>query len=351
MGLASTRSFNVNIGTATDSNAPVVSSVSPMDRAEEVGVNAELRVRFNEPINPLTVDGGTIVLSNGISGLLLACTISFADQDRTVTIVPHAPLPASTRHTVSINGVTDRAGNPVVPLTTSFQTGAGPDVVEPRVTRSSPSGSSEPVNSIVVVEFSEPIDPATITSNSVRLINQTSGSEVTGSRSVEPGGRRVFFMPTASLAVGTQYQLQVTPEVQDVAGNGLSSYFYLYFTTGSGSDVTPPTVVGTHPTATDTSVPVNGVVAVQMSETVDPTSVNTATVQLRQGTNAVVATLSLEDGNRRIRLVPTSGLIAQAPHTLRIEGVRDVAGCPLSSAFGDSGAARSGASQRGDRPD
>src|SRR5262249_34107813 len=71
-----------------DTTGPTVTSVSPADGATGVGVNAELRLRFDETLNPVTVDGSTIRLSAG-AGALMPCTISFGEGDRLVRIVPH----------------------------------------------------------------------------------------------------------------------------------------------------------------------------------------------------------------------------------------------------------------------
>jgi hypothetical protein len=43
-----------------------------------------------------------------------------------VTIVPQAPLPASTQMTIAISGVTSEAGVGVANTTTHFTTGTGP---------------------------------------------------------------------------------------------------------------------------------------------------------------------------------------------------------------------------------
>src|SRR5439155_8980365 len=52
--------FYRDVGSVPDTNAPVVVTVSPSDGATGIGVNASLRVRFSEPVNPLTVDETTI---------------------------------------------------------------------------------------------------------------------------------------------------------------------------------------------------------------------------------------------------------------------------------------------------
>src|SRR5439155_12171196 len=141
--------------------------------AAEVAVDATQRVRFREPRNPLTVDATATIVLRDAAGVVLPCSISFTDEDRLVTIVPHAALTAAILHTVIVNGVTDRTGNMVVPVTTTFETQAGPDVVGPLAVRVSPEGKSVPVNAVIVVEFDEPIDPASINDQTFGLQNRT----------------------------------------------------------------------------------------------------------------------------------------------------------------------------------
>ena len=118
---------------------------------------------------------------------------------------------------------------------------------------------------------------------------------------------------------------------KDLAGNTRFCQFYGYFTTGFAADSTPPAVLATDPADGDVGVPVNAQVTVQLSEAVDPTSVNAATVQVRRGGAAVAAILTLEDGDRRLRLVPSSPLVASAGHTLTLSGLRDRAGNALAA--------------------
>jgi len=39
---------------------------------------------------------------------------------------PHTPLADAAPHTVTVDGVTDLAGNPVLPATSTFETRVGP---------------------------------------------------------------------------------------------------------------------------------------------------------------------------------------------------------------------------------
>jgi N-acetylneuraminic acid mutarotase len=87
----------------------------------------------------------------------------------------------------------------------------------------------------VSVVFSEAIEPASITTSSFRLTD-TNGASVPGSLAVEPMGlAAVNFTPQQPLARSTQYRLEVTTDVRDLAGNTLAVPFAPFFTTIPGS--------------------------------------------------------------------------------------------------------------------
>ena len=324
--------FEFTVGSAADTTAPAVTAVSPADGATGVGINATLRVRFSESVNALTVDDTTIAVSDAV-GAAVPCSIRFADTDRLVTLVPHVPLAGNSDYTLSLSGVTDVAGNPVVPVTTSFQTGFGPDLQPPEVISITPSGEGVAVNTAVVVGFSEPIDPATISPATLNLYNQATGEYVDGTLSVDGTGQVVFLVPSAPLAVGTYYQVGVSDGVQDVSGNALAGFAGGYFTTGFVADTTGPQVVLVDPADGAAQVPTNATVTIQLSEPIDPLSVLGDAVVLEQGGFAVAGALSLADGNRQVVFVPSVPLAASATHTLTVSGLRDVAGNAMAAAL------------------
>src|SRR5439155_12361256 len=141
-------------------------------------------------------------------------------------------------------------------------TQAGPDVEGPQVVRVSPEGTSVPVNAVIVVEFDEPLDPASLNEATLQLFNATTGQAVAGSRSLDASGRVAFLVPAAPLAVGTSYRAVVGPGVQDVAGNPLGFNVFSDFTTAFAADTTAPEVVKVDPADGDTGVPTNAEITI-----------------------------------------------------------------------------------------
>ncbi len=318
-------SFFRTVGSA-DNAAPVVTSISPADGAVGVAINAALRLRFNEAINPFTVDGITVSLS-GSDGVAVPGSISFGEGNTLVTIVPQAPLAADQTYTVSIIEVTDSAGNEVVSKTTTFQTGSGPDVQKPGIVMATPAASqSVPVNGLVEVEFDEPIALTTLSSATFYLSNCSTGERVSGSFMVDGSGRLVTFVPSAPLTQGTDYCLRVTTGLQDVAGNPLAGEIDSRFAITSAEDTVTPEVVMISPADDAAGVPINARVRILMSEAVDPISVTEETVVVEEAGVPVPGVLSVTDGNRVITFVPMLPFSPATLHNLNLEGVRDMAG-------------------------
>jgi hypothetical protein len=143
--------------------------VQPPDGAVNVPVNAQVRVRFSAPVNPLTVSNNSVAVSVG--GIVqVAQTIFLSNNNQDVVVVMHAPLPDNTQMTVTVAGVQDLAGNVVVGQVTHFTTGALPAVVAPFVVAEAPfSGQTGiPLNAVVNVELNVPLNVGTVNGSTLR---------------------------------------------------------------------------------------------------------------------------------------------------------------------------------------
>jgi Domain of unknown function (DUF4082)/Bacterial Ig-like domain/Bacterial Ig domain/Purple acid Phosphatase, N-terminal domain/FlgD Ig-like domain/Cohesin domain len=122
-----------------------------------------------------------------------------------------------------------------------FNTSSGPDVTPPTVVSVSPGVGAGGVATTtqVTATFDEPIDPATVTSSTMRLTGP-GATTVTGTVNYDPGSQTARFVPDAPLAYSTAYTATLKggatdPRIKDVAGNALAADFIWSFTTG-----TPP---------------------------------------------------------------------------------------------------------------
>jgi hypothetical protein len=321
--------FYFTAGTAADTVAPTIVSEAPTNNATNIGTNSAISVNFNKAINPISVTGSTIQVTAG-STTEVPSSISFSPDYTRVSIVPEAPLPASTVITVTINGVTSEAGVAVAKTTTTFTTAAQPDFTAPYVINSSVvyGQTNVPVNSPFSLQFSKPMDIGSLDVASIALYDYFTGQYIPVTISWSADQTTLFLVPTAPLAVGTHYYLQVSG-LTDLDGNTQTG-FTVYFTTAFVANTNPPAVINTSPENTLTAVPTNSPVEILFTEPIQPTSISQIT--LTTGGSPVALTPTFSDANQLLTLMPVQPLLApNATYTLTITGVKDTAGNVMTS--------------------
>src|SRR6185437_5527872 len=320
-------------GAGTDTAAPTIVSVSPPNGSVNVGDNAQIRVVFSKPVNPLTVNAGSIQLTGG-GTTAVADSISFSNNNQSVVLVPHAPLPDNTVMTLTIAGVTDVAGNAAATQSTTFTTGTGPDLIAPAVVNANPfsNAGNVAVNSPIQLQANEAIDPGSVNSNTLFIQDQTTGAEIAGSYSVSADGRTINFLPSAPLPVSRSFfVIFASRGITDLSGNllscaGLCNYF---FTTGTTVDATGPSVVGVSPVDGLTGVPINAQVVVEFNEPVDDLTLNQITLSGSGGPVNVLSQLS--NANQTLTLIPVVPLNTSTTYTVSVNGVQDLSGNALTA--------------------
>ena len=126
--------------------------------------------------------------------------------------------------------VTAQAGDRILLTVTSAGGGvttfarAVPARRRPRVVRvNPPRGRTDvAINASVVVVFSEPVDPATVTSVTLRLESE-GGIAVDGTVRVSDDGLSAIYIPSARLAPGTVYRIAVSGDVRDRDGSPIET--------------------------------------------------------------------------------------------------------------------------------
>lgn len=102
----------------------------------------------------------------------------------------------------------------------------------------------------------------------------------------------------------------------------------------SGTDVTPPVVTTTSPSAGQTGVSTLSTVIATFSESLDPTTVNTSTFLVSVTATGVglFGTVSFNASSQQAIFIPSSTLGANTSYTVTLTtGMKDIAGNPLSS--------------------
>jgi Tol biopolymer transport system component len=105
----------------------------------------------------------------------------------------------------------------------------------PEVVRAEPARgrTAVPINRNVKVVFSEPVEPSTITPQSVQL--RVAGQLVSAVLELQVDGFTVELQPAPLLQANTEYEIVVSDEVLDLAGQPLEAPFTSHFTTGSST--------------------------------------------------------------------------------------------------------------------
>jgi hypothetical protein len=215
-------------GEATDATPPTVSSTSPASGATGVGINAAISVIFSEPMNPATLTTTTFTVKAGST--VVPGTVGYSGT--TATFTPTGNWAYTTSYTATVTtGAQDLAGNALTNnYVWNFTTGTASDTTPPTVSSTSPASGATGVviNTAISVIFSEPMNPATLTTTTFTV---KAGSTVVPG-TVGYSGTTATFTPTGTWAYTTSYTATVTTGAQDLAGNALANDYVWSFTTG-----------------------------------------------------------------------------------------------------------------------
>ncbi len=307
---------------------PVVVLTNPINNATNVPVNGKISVKFNEVMDPSSFTSETYVLTLGTSAV--AGTISVVDSIATFT--PSAAFAANTLFTATVKtGVKDKAGkNPASNYVWSFTTGAIPDTTKPTVTVSDPltNATGIALNKAVSLSFSEAMDLTSLSASTFSLLQGT--TVVAGA--VTSTSTKITFTPTNNLEGSKIYTATLTTGAKDLAGNTLAANYVISFTTVPPPDVTPPLVTVSDPLNNATGVATNKAVTVTFNEPMDPLTINSTTVTLKQGTTVVAGTVTYAD--KVATFTPSASLAVGLAYTASVStGAKDVAGNALAAAL------------------
>ncbi len=214
------------------------------------------------------------------------------------------------------------------------------DTTPPTINSTTPVAGATGVatSSVVTATFSEAMDPATLNGSTFAL--RAGATAVPASFGYNATTRVATLTPTAPLAASTTYTATVLggstdPRVKDLAGNAMAANASWSFTTAA-ADTTAPTVTARSPAAGATAVATNTVVSVTFSEGMTASTIGTATVELRDGLNTLVAAaVSYNAGTNVATLVPGAALSGSTTYTVTVRGgltdprVKDLAGNAL----------------------
>ncbi len=205
------------------------------------------------------------------------------------------------------------------------------DTTPPTVSSTNPASNASLVSlsANVTAEFSEEMNPSTISGATFTLMEGSNPVAGTVTYSSNPGAT---FNPTADLLPNTIYMAMISASAEDVAGNGLADDYVWSFTTGPAPDVTPPTVSSTAPANGAINVSVNGVVTATFSEPLSPATITAASFLLVRSATPVAGIVTYS-GNTAT-FTPSAELVENASYTAMITtAVADLSGNTLASEY------------------
>ena len=141
------------------------------------------------------------------------------------------------------------------------------------IARTSPgmASTNNPLNSIIETEFSEPLNPATVTTANYGVYLFGTGTAIPGTLSLRNGNRTIRVVPEANLQSGAYYYVYLQAGLQDAQGTPFAATNY-YFYVGTDSDITTPTVTAVAPVGGSLNVGINAAIRVTFSEPISPLS-------------------------------------------------------------------------------
>lgn len=241
-----------------------------------------------------------------------------------VEFTPYTPLVADAAIKVAMSANRDLSGRPLAAYAGVFATVASATPV-PEVTRITPGlREGTPRNPVIEVEYSRPLDTASIISGSIQLTE----SAVKDGTSVIVAVRSdniIRVMPNTLMKPYAVYELRISGSVADLLGNpALPAVEWVMpgITEVSG----PPALVKTVPAGHGPEIDAFGVIHLIFDRSLNPLTVSAETVKVTQG--GALAAVSVEYGKDGAEVILTPVAPWNAPGTVQVTvtGVEDLAG-------------------------
>jgi YVTN family beta-propeller protein len=217
--------FNTGVG---DKTPPTITSIIPKASAGSVFVNTKIQLFFSEAMNSASLTNSfTITWKNGNVVTNVPGSSSWDPEYKVMTFSPTGSLKEATSYTVKVsNGAKDISGNSIKGnYSATFTTVL---VANPTLLYLEPGTALKTdvsVETPVVADFSEPINPYTVDLNSFKLFKgATSGIPVNGKFEFLNANSRVVFRPDAALDFSQSYTIALTTGIKDVSSPNAGTF-------------------------------------------------------------------------------------------------------------------------------
>jgi methionine-rich copper-binding protein CopC len=305
----------------TPAVSPTVTSTDPANSATNVAVSSKINANFSVAMDPATISTTTFTVKQGTTAVIGAVTYVGTEA----TFTPASKLGSNMAYTVTITtGAKNTTGTSMLSnFTSTFTTGT---VATPGISSTDPAqnATNVAVNKAIAFTFSQPMNPASITSTT--FVVKKGNVVIPGT--VAYSGNTATFTPTSNLDAGAVYTASITSTVNDVSGTELGTNTDLTFTTLGTTAA--PIISSTDPAKNATNVSVNKAIVFAFSQSMNPASITTSTFVVKKGDVVVPGTVTYSANTATF--TPTNSLEAGATYTASLNStVKDITGNELGT--------------------
>ncbi|GAB4156342.1 MAG: hypothetical protein Fur0037_24670 [Planctomycetota bacterium] len=310
----------------------VLLGVSPDDGAVQVPPDAEIRISFDSRVVLESLADEDTWLRVGGTATEVEGTFRLENQNRTAVFTPASSLAPETDYELQVSPLTCDESGRILERTfrSSFRT---EDHSPPSVAEVSfaPGQTGVSRTDPILVRFSEDIDPATVTANSVYL-RDSFGATYPTEAAVD--GADLSVRPIADLPGDRPFVLAITTAIADRSGNRMADGFTRGMRTEQDTDGPEVSSFWPPPGSVDVSPRVQPVF--WFDESMDPGSVEPTSVLFQDEFGSMVPyRVHASADQRSLRLEPLFSLRPGRRYTiaflLGIAAAADVSGNPLES--------------------
>jgi len=304
----------------------------PPDQSTNLDViELAITVQFSEAMNTSSVVQAGALHVSIVDGAVLPGAVT-VDGSKAI-FTPTTRFDYNQSYQVVVNEkVADRAGNILGnPVSWVFSTKNDDVVPTVKARLPLPDTSNVKVSDLIInANFSEAMAADTITDQSFLL---TKADELVAA-SISYEGTTAFLEPATSLNYATQYQVTLTTDILDVAGNALTEKVQWQFTTEAQTDIEAPAVQSTSPAVDESNVAIGiSSIDIQLSEAIDSASVTTERfiVKVVDG-DVIQGQISVDDNT--VSFQPSSNLVFNTRYQVELGAdITDLVGNVLGEAY------------------
>ncbi len=304
-----------NTGAGIDMTAPAIDYSDPVDNATNVPVNSVLKVKYNELLDPVSINASSVYVRDLSTSTNVPGSIALDVDGESISFVPDVPFAENRQYRMYLYPIYDLSGNARY-YNFDITTGSSADSVAPGVTAVNiDDGQVDvPRNVRLHVEFSEALRGEALDNVNLYL----NGQPVEVNRSFGSDRQSITLTPVQVLLPASTYTLSINGIV-DLAGYSMITPVNLSFVTSAGTDTASGSVLEVSP-LNNAYVTADSVVELTLDERVDVTTISSASLRLTHYSTGQLIDVDyhLSTDGRIITMTPLSPLAVGQRYRVRV---------------------------------